>query len=192
MWSEKWLKPDYSVKNDEPVHFDELRLKKIDKKLKKGKGSWEVDFFYAPFVIQEGGRPYYPYLALYVDGNTSMILNFTLSSYSEHIKTFHDGFLDFVENIVTLPDRILAGNDAAYGFFKPFADKFGIDLIKTKKLNALIPARKSFFQSMGKYKTISHISPRQSRRLTCSVKIKPACRLGLGDIFTESSIVHVF
>ena len=77
-WEDKWLEPKPLEEEPEFVvpPMDEVRLQRIKKGIKRRGGSWEIDFFFAPAPVKEGGdKPYYPYAILCVDSYQGIVLN---------------------------------------------------------------------------------------------------------------------
>jgi hypothetical protein len=149
VWREKWSKPvPYVRQVQEPV-IDELRLARIKGRTEKVADSWEVDFFFAPLIIDEGERPFFPYVALYAVHKAYHILNFCIAKQSEFQEQFAENFLEMLEKLKLLPRAIIVGNETVYSFFKPMTDRLGISLKKTKNLAAVENAKESFIRHLG-------------------------------------------
>jgi len=148
-WHEEWRKPVPFTAKPVSLSIDELRLAKIKKNSQKSEHTWEVEFFYAPFVIHEGERPFYPYIALYSVHNNRYVVNFCLSSLTDYETRFLENFLELLEKIKMFPKTMMIRKQAVYDFFKPIADVLGISLKKVKHLPAFEDARVSLINNMA-------------------------------------------
>jgi hypothetical protein len=149
-WVETWLKPQRYEKQKVTASADELRCARIRAASRRIEDIWEVDFFFAPFVIEEGPRPFYPYVALWASRQVGQILAFSLASYHQFQKEFQEAFLGIPEKMKVLPKTITVRKDAVYDFFKPLADELAISLKKVKNLKCLDEARGFLENQMGR------------------------------------------
>ena len=101
-------------------------------------------------MVDEGDRPFFPYIALYAVHKSYHILNFCLAQRSESSEKFSQNFVEMLEKLKLLPRTIMVRNEETYNFFKPMADKLGISLKKVKNLNAVENAKESFIRHLGK------------------------------------------
>lgn len=74
IWKDRWLEPSSLKMEDIPViSVEETTLNRLIKARLQRRGIWEVDFFYVPTVLREKEeRPYYPYMSLVVDHDSSV------------------------------------------------------------------------------------------------------------------------
>jgi hypothetical protein len=150
VWCERWCKPaPYEAKKVQ-APIDQVRAARIKANSQKVDNIWEVDFFYAPFVVEEGERPFYPYIALYAVHNDHYVLNFFLESHAGFEVKCLENFLAFLENAKVLPKAIMVKKDVAYDFFKPITDSLGIALKKVKGLEAVEDAKNALISSMAR------------------------------------------
>ena len=151
VWREKWRKtaPYEEKRGQAPI--DELRLARIKANSKMFENAWEVDFFYAPVVIREGERPFYPYVALYTVHNDHHALNFCLTPYAGFEEKFRENLLAFLENVKILPKTIMVKKDVVYDFFKLVSESLGISLNKVRRLAANEHAKNALFQNMMRH-----------------------------------------
>jgi hypothetical protein len=149
VWHDEWVEPAPYEKRKVTASVDELRLARIKTGSQRVEDSWEVDFFFAPFVVTEGERPSYPYAAFYAVHKAGYVLNFTLAQYVDFEGEFTSGFLDFLEKTKVLPKAIMVKKDAVYDFFKPVAEKLGIAMKKVKELKSIRNAMDSMANDMG-------------------------------------------
>ena len=147
---EKWHKPTPYESKPVSVSVDDLHLAKIKKGSRNVENALEVDFFYAPFVVHEGERPFYSYVALYAVHNDQYVLNFCLASHNEFETKFLENLLALLDKIKILPKAIMVRKEAVYEFFKPIAGGLGITLKKVKRLPAIENARDSLMSCMAK------------------------------------------
>lgn len=146
MWRDEWLEPPPLEKvkvRVEPI--DEVRLERIKKIASRRQGIWEVDFFYSPLAVKEGERPYYPYMFLWVDHHSGLILNTHLTTPSEYMSEFLDQFLNLVENIKFLPKEVLVRKEEAFKLLEPITSRLEVKLRLAKTLEALEEAQASMF-----------------------------------------------
>jgi hypothetical protein len=146
---EKWCKPAAYEAKKVQVSIDQVRSARIKANSRKVDNIWEGDFFYAPFVVEEGEKPFYPYIALYAVHNDHYVLNFFLASHAGFEVEFLENFLAFLENAKVLPKAIMVNKDIAYDFFKPVAESLGISLKKAKNLEAINDTRDALFRNMA-------------------------------------------
>jgi hypothetical protein len=149
VWREKWSKPVPYQRKAAAAMVDELRMARIKGHTEQVGDAWEVDFFFAPLMIDEGERPFFPFIALYAVHKTYHILNFCLARESESSEKFAQNFVEMLEKLKLLPSAIMVRNEATYGFFKPMTDKLGISLKKVKNLAAIEDAKESFIRHLG-------------------------------------------
>jgi hypothetical protein len=145
-WKEEWVKPGPFVPEPLSADLDTGRLSRIARQVTKSAASWEIDFFFAPFVINEGERPYYPYVALYALHNEEYIIGFVMAKRDEFPEELMDNLMDTFEQIDTFPDTIIVRKDVAYDLLKPLANKLGVKLKKAKSLKAVEHAKFSLFE----------------------------------------------
>lgn len=150
VWREKWAKPaPFRHDTADPV-VDELRMARIKARAEQIADAWEVDFFFAPLMVDEGDRPFFPFIALYAVHTSYHILNFCLAQRSEAAEKFSQNFVDMLEKLRLLPRTIMVRNDKTYNFFRPMTERLGIALKKVKNLPAVENAKESFIRHLGK------------------------------------------
>lgn len=149
-WREKWVKPAPYEKRKVEASVDDLRLARIVAGSQRVEDSWEVDFFFAPFVVDEGERPFFPYVALFTVHKVDYVLNFSLALYSDFEGEFQFAFLEFLEKTKILPKTIMVKKDVVYDFFKPAADRLGITVKKVKNLKSVKNVKESILNHMAR------------------------------------------
>ena len=145
IWKDEWLEPSPLKMEDIPaIPVKETTLRRLKKaRLQRG-GIWEIDFFYVPAVLQEKGeRPYFPYMSLLVDHNSTLILKFQLEKKADCKSTFPVKFVDFIEHVKVMPDELLVKRYDVYRIMEPLSAELGIEINMVESLPALESARKS-------------------------------------------------
>ncbi|ODS35032.1 MAG: hypothetical protein A7316_04490 [Candidatus Altiarchaeales archaeon WOR_SM1_86-2] len=152
IWRDEWLKPPGLEKAEtipEPINVN--RLEKIRKMIPRRRGVWEIDFFYHPNPVQERGeRPYYPYVMLWVDHYSGMILAFHLARHARYKPEFIERFLELAENTKVLPKEIFVKKEETFKLLEPLTSGLGIELSKMKRLMELEEAKDSMFDFFRK------------------------------------------
>lgn len=149
VWHERWHRPEPYEPPRVTVSVDEVRLARIKANSERVDTTWEVDFFYAPFVIREGERPFYPYVALYAVHKDHFVVNFCLAPHTEFEVMFLENLLELLETTKVLPKSFMVNKVVAYDFFKPITDGLGIALKKVKNLKAVDDAKDALISAMG-------------------------------------------
>jgi hypothetical protein len=145
-WRDERREPSTIEKTGQDVPLlDELRLQRIKKIVSQRQGVWEIDQFYSPGVVDEGGRPYFPYVFLWVDHDTGLVLHVRVAGLSDYQSDFQAQFIDLVEKMKALPDEVLFRNEEPLKLVEPIASRLGIRLTRVESLPALEKARNSLF-----------------------------------------------
>jgi hypothetical protein len=141
-WRDEWLKPTPFEKK-EPIgpSVDEIRLKRIKKAALQSHAVLETDFFYPPFVITEGEKPYFPYLLLCVDHRSGLILKHHIASHEGYWTDFQNQILNLMEGIKSFPKEIWVKKEECYKLLEPIASELGIKLSLVENLPALEDAK---------------------------------------------------
>jgi len=146
-WKDEWLEPSPIEKVEvlaEPI--DEVHLQRIKKITSRQQGIWEVDFFYSPSAVEEGERPYFPYLFLWVDQHSGLILKPDVVKPSEYRLQFPRQFLDLIESVSFLPDEILVRKEEAFQLLEPITSRLSIKLKLVKRLKGVEQAQEAMFE----------------------------------------------
>ncbi len=149
VWHERWHRPEPYEPSKVAVPIDEVRLARIKANSQKVEAAWEVDFFYAPFVIREGERPFYPYVAIYAVHKDHFVVNFCLAPHGEFEVMFLENLLELLEKTKVLPKSVMVNKAVAFDFFKPITAGLGISLKTVKSLKAVDDAKNALLSSMG-------------------------------------------
>ena len=145
-WRDEWRTPP-PVEKKEPaiLRLDELRLQRIKKTVSRRQGIWEIDQFYSPAVIDDGGRPYFPHVFLWVDHDSGLALHVRVAEMPDYASDFQEHFMALVEKINVLPDEILLQHDEPLELAEPIASRLGIRVTRVKELPALQKVRTGLF-----------------------------------------------
>ena len=145
IWKDEWLEPSPLKMEDAPViPVEKTTLNRLKKARLQRRGIWEIDFFYVPTVVREKGeRPYFPYMSLLVDHDSTLILNFQLEKEADCKSTFPVKFADFIEHVNVMPDELLVKRYDVYRIMEPLSAELGIEINMVESLPALEYAQKS-------------------------------------------------
>lgn len=145
IWKDEWLEPSPLKMEDIPViPVEETTLERIKKARLQLRGIWEIDFFFVQSAVREKGeRPYFPYMSLVVDHNSTLILNFQLEKEADCKSTFPVKFADFIEHVKIMPDELLVKRYDVYRIMEPLSAELGIEINMVESLPALEYAQKS-------------------------------------------------
>ncbi len=145
IWTDEWLEPSALKMEDTPViPVEETTLERIKKAQLQRGGIWEIDFFYVPAVLREKEeRPYFPYMSLLVDHNSTLILKFQIEKEADCKSTFPVKFADFIEHAEVMPDELLVKRYDVYRIMEPLSTELGIEINMVESLPALAYARES-------------------------------------------------
>lgn len=142
-WRDGWLKlPSFEKQEFEIPPIDEIRLQRIKKMVFHKPFIWEGDLAYAPVPIHEGGRPYFPFLSLWVDHDSGYILKGELLEHLEYRANFQDQFIRLIESVRFLPQEVRVNKEEVFKLLEPITTKLEIKLTLTSKLPALEEAQK--------------------------------------------------
>ncbi|MBM3213037.1 hypothetical protein FJZ33_12505 [Candidatus Poribacteria bacterium] len=147
-WKDKWFKPispEESKSIAPPIN--EIRLQKIKKAVKRKSGIWQADFFLSPTPVREfDERPYYPYAALFVDGNSGLILHVNMLKPEEYMTGFPNDFMAIMEKSGIKPSEVHVRKKEALNLLKTISERLDIQLKLVKRLEAMEYLQSSMFQ----------------------------------------------
>lgn len=150
-WRDVWVIPSSPEKKELPVApVDELCIQRIKKNITKGKGIWEVDFFYFPAPIREGNRPFFPRTMVIMDHANGMALHNWLAPDGEFFSKFQESLLDFVEKGKMLPKQILISKYEILRMLEPITSRLNIDLKMVETLEAVERVREEMYNHFAK------------------------------------------
>ncbi|MCD4805705.1 MAG: hypothetical protein K8R07_08540, partial [Desulfobacterales bacterium] len=145
IWKDEWLEPSPLKMEDIPaIPVEETTLRRLKKARLQRRGIWEIDFFFVQSAVREKGeRPYFPYMSLLVDHNSTFILNFQLEKEADCKSTFPVKFADFIEHVKVMPDELLVKRYDVYRIMEPLSAELGIEINMVESLPALEYTQKS-------------------------------------------------
>ena len=144
IWKDEWRDPAPIKTGDhanEPV--DEIRLQRIKNSVKQVTAVWEIDFFFAPTPIREGGRPFFPQAIMIADHDNGFIHDVHLAQAATCRKEFAEKFISCIEKTSVIPLEILVRKEEVATLLKLYAAGLNIKLSMTKKLQNIDNAVKS-------------------------------------------------
>lgn len=150
-WRDEWLEPQPLEKAEviaEPI--DEACLEKIRGMASRRQGIWEGDVFYFMGAVNEGERPYYPHVILWVDHYSGLVLSSGLAKPTEWMSEFPRQFLESTKNSKSLPQEILVKKEETFKLLEPIASGLGIKLRNVERLPALEEAQAGMFEFFGR------------------------------------------
>jgi hypothetical protein len=153
-WRDQWLAPaplPETASVAPPI--DELRIQRIKQASIARQGVWEADFFLSPTPIQEnkGQRPYYPYMCLWVDRRSGMVLPPHLAAPDRRDAEFPQHFLTLVEQAAALPQEVCVVTQEVYELLEPITGRLGVKLRRSRRLGALEDARNSLMGFLDQF-----------------------------------------
>lgn len=141
-WRDEWLKPTPFEKKDPIIpSVDEIRLQRTKKAAGQSQVVLEADFFYAPFVITEGEKPYFPYLLLCVDHHSGIVLKYHVANHKDYPTDFQNQILNLIEEVKSLPKEVRVKKKESLKLLEPIAFKLGIKLTLANNLHVLQEAK---------------------------------------------------
>jgi hypothetical protein len=145
-WRDRWL-PPAPLEPPDPVELpavDESRLSLIKQKCEVSHGTWEIDCSFAPFPVgEQGERPYFPRLLIWVDRETKMILGFHLTDNAGYLPEFQARLLEFMEKSGRIPRHISAIDEELFDALLPAATGLGIRLRLVEEFDCIDDVREN-------------------------------------------------
>ena len=146
IWKDKWREPaPYVAPNPVPL-LDEVRLARIQRRNFPRQATWRAAYVVLPMIVEEGERPYYP-CGFPVLSDNGMALGIDLFKPGEIEQALGEKFLDLVERLKYLPERLLVVNEKAFQILEPIAGRLGFQIKQAKRL----PAIEAFLRKMEEY-----------------------------------------
>jgi len=148
-WHDEWLAPSPPVDEaaagtvpDMPAEA-QLIARARDRARLRG-GAWEVDI--NPVLAAIGDpdqRPYIPLQILIVDHESGIVLDTDLKSLTDHVVGFREHFVEVLDGLGRMPDRILVANQRTEAVLAPIAGALQIPLERSKRLPGVQQIRRS-------------------------------------------------
>lgn len=129
--------PPYKEIKFPPCNFDDLRIQKMLKKVKKGADAWELVSFYYPEPVldQRNDRPYYPRLTIILNQGTKMILANHMGLKLEN--SLLDDMIEIMGQFKSIPGKIYVYDKELELFLKPLSERLKIKVERKTKLSGL-------------------------------------------------------
>lgn len=138
-WRDEWLEPSETDEEEEILiwYVDEDAVEDLRKL--EHKGIWEADFFYFHEAVQDGPeeRPYFPYVILWGERDTGLILNTEVVNPKEWEDVFSKQLQENVENTASLPAEILVKKEELFTSLEGVTSKLGIKLTLAPNLKLI-------------------------------------------------------
>ncbi|MFN8567700.1 MAG: hypothetical protein U0Z44_09310 [Kouleothrix sp.] len=153
-WHDAWMAPAaFTGRAIEIPQVDQPRLRQLKQTLRAGPSVWEADLFLSPTPIQEGKdqRPFYPYMSLWVDQRSGMVLPPHLAGTSTYLAEFQTHVLSLIEQSGALPKEIHVLFPELVALLEPITKPLGIKLRRAKELPMLEEARTSLLQYFDRF-----------------------------------------
>jgi hypothetical protein len=149
-WRDEWLPWHGEPKVEEPYLYpDEIRIHQCKKNCKKSKEIWETDFNFVQVAFgDEGERPYYPRLCLWVKREDGTILTAHLVEKMDCREQYVEQLIQLLEAANRKPARIEAGSSEAFLALKNSAEKIGVPIRHNPLLVALLDAKMAVESSL--------------------------------------------
>lgn len=150
-WQDAWLEPlPYRQRAVAAAPLDEARLQRIRETIRPADGVLEADFFYFPGRVRENKeeRPYFPWVILFVDPRSELVLDVTVVHPDEFASEFAEKTLNLFEKLERLPREVQVRREEAFALLKPAMASLGVRLSLLPMLRCLDEARTDFTRFM--------------------------------------------
>jgi hypothetical protein len=149
-WSELWLKPEIGENKEqaetEKYHIDELRITKLQKTILTRVGIWEIDSFYCPMPVNQGDRPFFPQMAMFLNQNDGQILHFHLSENAGEQMNWGGEFVKLMEKLKMMPEEVWVRNEKHFQYIETILQKCKIAAKVVHVLPSIQEAKEGMFQ----------------------------------------------
>ena len=143
VWEDKYINLILEESNSEYEKVNEIALKRIKDNKPRKTGVWEVDFFNAPAMVKESGRPYYPLMLMIAEAESGLMLDMKMTSdFEGYIGEFRDEIIDLIARNKQIPEVIVVQRKKAFQMLEPISSKLGIDLQPVEELFSIKEFRK--------------------------------------------------
>lgn len=144
-WEDEYIDMEFEEEEElKDEEVDELALKRIKDSRHRIVGTWEVDFFHAPAMVQDEGRPYYPLVFIVADSETGIMLDMVMTSdFKGHVKEFREVFMKLVAKNKEIPESIIVQRRNAYYTLEPIVRRLGARIELVDELAVVQDFRRS-------------------------------------------------
>lgn len=142
-WEDKYISLNMEESNSEYEKVNEIALKRIKDSKPRKTGVWEVDFFNAPALVRESGRPYYPLMFMIAEAESGLMLGMKMTSdFEGYIGEFRDEIINLIASNKQIPEVIVVQRKKVFQMLAPIASKLGVDLHPVEELYGIKEFRK--------------------------------------------------
>lgn len=152
VWRDEWQAPEPAPSPQpiaEPPAPASDRLATLAQQTERRPVAWEFDFFMAPLPINEGERPYYPYLGLIVDHESGYVLTGDLTGHQRPLEAYQETFLKTIGQAGVRPEAVLVRRPEAETLMERLAAPLGFTLRRADHLPMLETAINHFYANIG-------------------------------------------
>ena len=143
VWEDRYIKPNLEDSFNEYQNVNEIALRKIKDNKPRKTGIWEVDFFNAPVMVKDKGRPYYPLMFMIAEAESGVMLDMKMSSdFDNYIGEFRDYFIDLILKNRQIPEVIVVQRKGVFQMLEPVSTKLNIELQAVEELYSIQEFRK--------------------------------------------------
>lgn len=143
VWEDKYKRLNLEENINEYEKVNEIAIKRIKDNKPRKLGVWEVDFFNAPAMVKEKGRPYYPLLFMVAEAESGLMLDMKMTSdFEGYLAEFRDEFIDVLSRNKQIPEVIVVQRKTAFQMLEPISEKLGVDLQVVEELYSIQEFRK--------------------------------------------------
>jgi hypothetical protein len=135
-----------------PIEIDPQVLEDLEQ-LPRSRNRLEMDFFMFPAPVQEKkARPYFPYMLLTVDAQSSMVLGTELLKPDPSLEAMWGSIPASVARQLAaagiVPEEISVGSDLLFQLLQPLAELLRFELEQSEILPNLHPVKELLFQTV--------------------------------------------
>lgn len=145
IWKDEYMDMEFDEEEEsKDYEIDELALKRIKDSRPRFVGAWEADFFHAPAMVKDEGRPYYPLMFVVADYETGMLLDMLMTSdFKGHVKEFREVFMKLIANNKGIPETVIVQRRTVFNALEPIVRRLGIRIRMVDELEAVQDFRRS-------------------------------------------------
>jgi tetratricopeptide (TPR) repeat protein len=143
-WEDVWRSlPERPARSQPPTALDERRLQRLRERSGSPQGSWQVDLFPIPSLVEEPGqRPYYPRAWLCTDPETEFVVGTAMLEPWRSLGECQEALLGILEKAPCLP-AVIQVQPEVKNLVGPLALSLDIAVKERRRLAALEKAKKS-------------------------------------------------
>lgn len=151
VWEDQIMRIESPEPQDIDITMDLDALESLQR-LPKSAHKIEADFFMLPAPIQEGDRPFFPYILLMADSKSGMVVGTEIFSPLPSLEEMWGNVpMNFVTQLVNCgicPKEVKVRSPLLADLLEPLCDEVGFKLKISQRLKSLDAAMESLFQQM--------------------------------------------